>query len=105
MERPVRMIVQFFKSLIEPIGWKEESFRVGHVNRHGDAKSSTGSPHRVETRIVNLDEWSRRHLLAQVESESLEHFEPARTGVFCVSNGVRLRLGIIRLIRSAPQRF
>src|SRR5882724_11568115 len=47
MERPVRMIVEFFVTFVEAVGWQEECNRIRNMNRHRKIQLAARIPHGI----------------------------------------------------------
>src|SRR6185295_14141936 len=71
VKRPVGVIVELIKALIEPIRGQKKSFGVRNVNGYRDSQRSACIPHRVETWIVDLHQRTFRNIFAKIESRSL----------------------------------
>ena len=71
VERPVGMVVQLFKPLVETINRREERHWIGDVNRHRHVQRGTSFPHGIEARIVNLHQFAGSDVFPQIEAEGL----------------------------------
>ena len=91
------MVRQLLVALVEPVGGSEEGNRVGDVNRDRHVQLPASIPHRVESRIVDLNQFSGGRALAQVEPESFENLEPARPAAVRLLDCLGLYAGIAGL--------
>ena len=71
MERPVRMPAQFLVAFIVAIGRQEERFGIRGVDEHRQVVRRARFPHRIETAVIDLHQWSTCNLLAQIETKGL----------------------------------
>src|SRR5579864_707014 len=74
---PVGMLDQLFISLVRRVNRMEKGFRVAGVNEDGDAEAPTFIPHRIETGIIDGDEFPG--FVADSEPESLQNLQATRT--------------------------
>ena len=94
------MVVQLLVALVEAIRRQEERDRIGNVNGHRQVERRARLPHRIEPRVVDLHESSRRSALAQVEAERLQHLQSASAGPRGPFDLGRLELRVRRLVRA-----
>ena len=99
------MVIQFLKTLIETICRKKKRFGVGNVNRDGHSQRTASVPHRIKTRIIDFDEPAFANVFAQVQSERLQHLEPACARFVSVLDFISLKFAVIRLIGMVPRGF
>src|SRR5215471_2090277 len=105
VKRPVRVIVQFFESFVEPVGGQKERFGIGNMDRHGHVQGSAGFPHRIEAAVIDLHQRALGDSLAQIKAERLQHLQTARPGCFRASDCVGLDFFIPGTGALVPKRF
>src|SRR6266849_1538253 len=76
VETPVGMLNKLLVALVAGIDWMKKCFRVGHMNKHRNAKPSAFFPRRIEERVVDRDELTGR--IANAEAELFQNLQPAR---------------------------
>src|ERR1041385_5242511 len=99
------MIIQFLEALVETVDGKEESFRIGDVNRHRHIQRSARLPHGVEAFVIHFHEWPRRDVLAQVESQRFQDLQSSRPKFLSLSHLIRLNLTVSRGSGAPPPRL
>ena len=95
MKRPVGMIVQLFKSLVEPIRRQKECLRIGNMDRNRHFERSARVPHRIEPTVIDLHQRTFRDPLPQVKTKGLQHLKTARSCFLGALNGIALDFSIL----------
>src|SRR5579884_2440017 len=97
---PVGMLDQLFISLVRRVNRMEKRFRVAGVNEDGNAEASTFVPHRIETRIIDGDEFPR--FFADSEPEVLQNLQTPSAAADAVINLLHHVAAEVGIINSAP---
>src|SRR5579884_4028001 len=97
---PVGMLDQLFISLVRRVKRMEKRFRVAGVNEDGNAEAPTFVPHRIETGIIDGDEFTG--FVADPEPEILQNFQATRAAADAVINLLYHGAAEVGIINSAP---
>src|SRR5579884_3154985 len=97
---PVGMLDQFFISLVRRVNRMEKRFRVAGMNEDGNAEAPTFVPHRIETGIIDGDEF--RGVVADSEPEVLQNFQATSAAADTVINLLYHGSAEVGIINSAP---
>src|ERR1700730_5901115 len=100
VKAPVRMLDEFLVALVAAIDGMKKCLRIGHMNKHGDAKPSAFFPCRVEARIVDRYQFSGR--ITNAEGGFLYQFRPARATCNRVIDLAHHELAEMRIVDLRP---
>lgn len=96
------MVVELLVALVESVHSREEGQRVRHVNAHWHFQGARNLPHRIEPRIVNLDQVPGLSVLTKIQAQGLENLDPTRAPLACTLNLARLEIRVSWLGGSGP---
>ena len=105
VERPVGVVVQLFVALVVFVGRSKKSNGIRNVDGDRHPQLAAGIPHRIESRVVDLDELAGGDTLAQIQAESLQDLKPPRPLAPSLFDGLRLERRVTRLQKTVVARF
>src|ERR1700738_3107687 len=98
VERPDRMVIQFFVALVKTIRRSKKRYGIGNVNGHWHIQLTADVPHGIEMWIVNLDQRSRGDVFPQIESQRFKNFQASCSVTVSPLNRFGLNVWIIWLL-------
>ena len=99
------MVIQFLVTLVEPVGGREESHRIGNMNRHRHIEPPAGIPHGIETSVVYRHQFSGRDVLSEIQAQSLQDLQTLGSGPVRLFDCRGLETRIVRFLKTAVPRF
>src|SRR3954451_9022222 len=94
------MLVQFFVAFVRAIGGTEEGFWIAAMNRNWNAQTPALLPDRIDSRIVDRNQFSI--FVARAQAEVFQYFQPASAAADSIIQLTHHRLAEIGLVNPAP---